>query len=174
MTDTAPILVAVRAMEPGDWPLVRRIYEEGIATAQATFETAAPLEYEQWSSVRLPVCRLVAHREGHHAEVLGWAALSPVSSRPVYRGVAEVGIYVADRARGRGVGKVLMGRLVAAAEEEGIWTLQSSVFPENQATRRLHADFGFREVGYRERIGLHHGGWRDTLLLERRSALTGT
>ena len=113
----------------------------------------------------------MAHPTGDASDVLGWAALSPVSSRPVYRGVAEVGIYVAARARGQGVGRALMGALVAASEAEGIWTLQSAVFPENAATLALHAAFGFREVGRRERIGKHRGVWRDTLLLERRSRL---
>lgn len=165
--------IEVRALGPADWPAVRRAYEEGIATSQATFEVAAPGDYESWSTARLEVCRFVAHRQADTNDVLGWAALSPVSRRPVYRGVAEVGIYVAERARGQGVGRALMGRLIEASEEAGIWTLQSSVFRENVATRRLHAEFGFREVGYRERIGLHHGVWRDTLLLERRSEVTG-
>lgn len=164
----------VRAMRASDWPAVKRAYAEGIATSQATFETAPPEDYETWSAGRLPTCRLVAHPPDDWADVLGWAALSPISSRPVYRGVAEVGIYVAERARGRGVGRALMGALIAASEAAGIWTLQSSVFPENRATRRLHEEFGFREVGYRERIGLHHGVWRDTLLLERRSRVAGT
>lgn len=165
--------VLVREMVPEDWPAVRRAYDEGIATGQATFEVAAPTDHEAWSSGRLEVCRLVAHTRVDLSDVLGWAALSPVSRRPVYRGVAEVGIYVAERARGHGAGRALMRRLIAASEEAGIWTLQSSVFSENAATRRLHAEFGFREVGYRERIGLHHGVWRDTLLLERRSTVVG-
>ena len=165
--------VELRPLAPSDWQAVRRAYAEGIATSQATFETAPPDDYEAWSSGRLQVCRLVAHTPGDESDVLGWAALSPVSNRPVYRGVAELGIYVAERARGQGVGRALMKRLIAESESTGIWTLQSSVFPENRATRRLHAEFGFREVGYRERIGLHHGAWRDTLLLERRSRVAG-
>ena len=158
-------------MTPEDWPGVRSAYLEGIATGQATFEETAPEEYAAWSASRLATCRLVAHPTGDASDVLGWAALSPVSSRPVYRGVAEVGIYVAARARGQGVGRALMGALVAASVAEGIWTLQSAVFPENAATLALHAAFGFREVGRRERIGKHRGVWRDTLLLERRSRL---
>lgn len=161
--------VLVRPLLPEDWPGVRRAYAEGIATGHATFEVEPPDAFDVWSAGKLPVCRLVAHPEGNEAEVLGWAALSPVSSRHVYRGVAEVGIYVAEQARGRGVGGALMAELVATSEEDGIWTLQSAVFPENLATRRLHAAFGFREVGRREKIGKLHGVWRDTLLLERRS-----
>lgn len=156
-------------LTPADWPAVRAIYEEGITTGNATFETAAP-EWPAWDAARLPCCRLVARRG---RRVLGWAALSPVSSRAVYRGVAEVSIYVAAAARGQGVGRLLMGGLVAASEEAGLWTLQAGIFPENAASLALHRALGFRVVGRRERLGLLHGVWRDALLLERRSDRAG-
>jgi phosphinothricin acetyltransferase len=152
-------------MNPEDWPAVRSIYEEGIATKVATFETAAP-DYAAWDESHLSHSRIVAH---HGDEITGWAALLPTSKRHVYRGVAEINIYVAERHRGQGVGDALMRELIAQATEAGIWTLQSVIFPENEATRRLHARHGFREVGRRERIGRMDGEWRDTLLLERRS-----
>lgn len=153
-------------MRERDWPAVRAIYQEGIATGQATFETAAP-EWEVWDAGHRPDCRLVA-RQGE--QVIGWAALSPVSRRAVYRGVAEVSIYVAETARGRGVGRALLAALIEASEAAGVWTLQASVFSENEASVALHLSWGFRVVGRRERIGLHHGVWRDTLMLERRSS----
>lgn len=163
--------VRVRAMVAEDWPAVRAIYGEGLATGQASFEAAAPEAWATWTAGKLGVGRSVA--EGG-AGVVGFTALSPVSARPVYAGVAEVSVYVAARARGRGVGRALLERLVADAEAAGMWTLQSSVFPENAATLALHAACGFRTVGRRERIARHHGVWRDTLLLERRSAVVGT
>lgn len=156
-------------MRETDWPAVRAIYQEGIATGQATFETAAP-EWEVWDAGHRPDCRLVA-RQGE--QVIGWAALSPVSRRAVYRGVAEVSIYVAEAARGRGVGQALLAALIEASEAAGVWTLQASVFSENEASVALHLSWGFRVVGRRERIGLHHGVWRDTLMLERRSSKAG-
>ncbi|HEU0185011.1 MAG TPA: GNAT family N-acetyltransferase [Blastocatellia bacterium] len=155
----------IDSMRPRDWESVRAIYLEGIATGQATFETEAP-DWEQWDSSHLPQCRLVA-RNGD--AVLGWAALSPVSKRQVYAGVAEVSVYVASAARGGGVGRALMRALIEASEQRGVWTLQSSVFPENHASVTLHLNYGFREVGRRERIARHHGVWRDTVILERRS-----
>lgn len=164
MNDTPPRIGPLR---PGDWPAVRAIYEEGIATGDATFETTAPA-WEAWDAGHLEAARLVA-RIGER--VVGWAALSPISGRAVYRGVAEVSVYVAQDARGRRVGAALMEALTAAAAETGIWTLQASVFPENDATLRLHARAGFRVVGRRERIACLHGRWRDTLLLERRLAV---
>lgn len=156
-------------MRETDWPAVRAIYQEGIATGQATFETAAP-EWEVWDAGHRPDCRLVA-RQGE--QVIGWAALSPVSRRAVYRGVAEVSIYVAEAARGRGVGRALLAALIEASEAAGVWTLQASVFSENEASVALHLSWGFRVVDRRERIGLHHGVWRDTLMLERRSSKAG-
>jgi phosphinothricin acetyltransferase len=157
----------IAPLTPADWPAVRAIFEEGIATGNATFETAAS-EWPEWDAKHLPDCRLVA---SHAGEILGWAALSPVSARPVYRGVAEVSVYVAARARGRGIGKALLAALIAESERHGIWTMQAGIFPENTASIRLHRKAGFRIVGRRERIGCLRGTWRDTVLLERRSAI---
>lgn len=159
----------IDAMRAEDWGQVRSIYLEGIATGHATFETDAPA-WEAWDAGHLREPRLVA-RDG--AEVLGWAALSPVSSRCVYGGVAEVSVYVGESGRGRGVGRALLEALVAESERRGIWTLQAGVFPENAASVRIHLRCGFREVGRRERIGKLKGVWRDTLLLERRSKKAG-
>src|SRR5215467_7865586 len=159
----------IDSMRPRDWEFVRAIYLEGIATGQATFETEAP-DWERWDTGHLPQCRLVI-RNGDG--VLGWAALSPVSKRRVYAGVAEVSVYVAASARGLGVGGALMRALIEASERQGVWTLQSSVFPENHASVALHFKYGFREVGRRERIARHHGVWRDTVILERRSRVVG-
>jgi L-amino acid N-acyltransferase YncA len=156
-------------MRPQDWEFVRAIYLEGIATGQATFETEAP-DWECWDAGHLPQCRFVA-RNGDR--VLGWAALSPVSGREVYAGVAEVSVYIAASARGRGVGGALMRALIEASERHGVWTLQSSIFPENLASVALHLKHGFHEVGRRERIARHHGVWRDTVVLERRSRGVG-
>lgn len=156
-------------MTADDWGAVREIYREGIATGNATFEKTVP-DWEKWDAGHLPHCRLLA-RSGD--EALGWAALSAVSGRAVYAGVAEVSVYVAEPARGRGVGTLLLSTLVAASEENGIWTLQASIFPENSASMALHQRCGFRVVGTRERIGFMDGRWRDTVLLERRSAIVG-
>jgi phosphinothricin acetyltransferase len=156
-------------MTPADWPFVRSIYEEGLATGHATFETVAP-DWPAWDAAHRPDCRLLAHRNG---AIVGWAALAPVSGRPVYAGVAEVSIYVAASARGQGVGRTLLAALIEASEAAGIWTLQASIFPENEASIALHLACGFRIVGRRERPGRHHGIWRDTLLLERRSSRVG-
>ncbi len=157
-------------MTATDWPSVRSIYEEGIATGNATFEAAAP-DWPEWDARHLPHSRLVARADG---AVLGWAALSPVSSRCVYGGVAEVSIYVAARARGQGVGRALLAALIAESEHQGIWTLQAGIFPENLPSIALHRRAGFRVVGVRERIGCLRGTWRDTVLLERRSASCGS
>ena len=144
------------------------IYEEGMRSGDATFETEVP-EWERWDAAHLPGHRLVAELDG---EVVGWAALGPVSERCVYRGVVEDSVYVAERARGRGVGRALLNELVQRAEQDGIWTVQAGVFPENGASLRLHETCGFRRVGVRERIGKRDGVWRDVVLLERRSELT--
>ena len=156
-------------MRPKDWEAVRAIYLEGIATGNSTFEQSAP-DWKTWDQGHLPSCRLVA-RAGN--EVLGWTALSPVSRRQVYAGVAEFSIYVAERARGRGIGTALLKALIEASEREGIWTLQSGIFPENTASLQLCRRFGFRMVGTRERIGCMAGRWRDVVLLERRSNIVG-
>jgi L-amino acid N-acyltransferase YncA len=161
--------VTVEEMRPADWERVRAIYLEGIATGDATFESDAP-EFEAWDAAHLKACRLVA-REGD--EVLGWAALSPVSSRCVYGGVAEVSVYVAESARGRGLGRALLASLVEESERAGLWTLQAGVLAENGASIRLHERCGFRVVGKRERLGKLKGVWRDVVLLERRSEIAG-
>jgi phosphinothricin acetyltransferase len=158
-------------MRADDWPQVRAIYLEGIATGDATFEQTAP-EWEKWDAEHLPGLRVVA-RAKDHPEIFGWAALSAVSSRCVYAGVAEVSIYVAERARGMGVGGRLLSRLIADSEAAGIWTLQAGIFPENSASIALHQRAGFRVVGRRERPGQMNGRWRDVALLERRSSTVG-
>jgi L-amino acid N-acyltransferase YncA len=156
-------------MSAADWPAVERIWEEGIATGHATFETETPT-WKEFDAARLPQHRIVAEDDG---EVIGWAALSPVSRRPCYEGVAEHSVYVAEAARGHGVGRALMDALLSSAEAAGIWTIQTSIFPENAASLALHERVGFRVVGRRERIAKLDGAWRDTLFLERRSASVG-
>lgn len=152
-----------------DWTAVQKIFDEGIRTGDATFETSTP-EWAQWDAGHLPTCRLVARAGG---EILGWAALSPVSSRRCYAGVAEASLYIAERARGRGVGTRLLGALIEASERAGIWSLQSSTFPENTASLALQQRHGFRIIGRRERIACRDSRWRDVVLLERRSAVAG-
>jgi L-amino acid N-acyltransferase YncA len=159
----------ITAMRSDDWPAVRDIYSEGIATGNATFETETP-EWEKWDHGHLQDCRLVARDS---QRILGWAALSPVSSRRVYSGVAEVSVYVASAARGRGMGKLLLQSLVEQSERCGIWTLQAGIFPENVPSIALHKSCGFREVGLRQKLGQRGGIWRDVLLLERRSSTVG-
>jgi phosphinothricin acetyltransferase len=162
--------VTLRPLVAADWDVVRAIYREGIDSGDATFETSVP-EWDTWDASRLEVVRIVAEADGR---VVGFAALSPTSKRPVYAGVAEVMVYVASDARGRGIGGVLVRALVEASEEAGIWTLQASIFPENEASIRAHLRVGFREVGRRERIAqFHDGRWRDTVVLERRSSVVG-
>jgi phosphinothricin acetyltransferase len=155
----------IRALTPADWPAVEAIYAEGIATGEATFETTPP-SWKEFDAGRWPDHRLVAVEDG---EVVGWAAVSPASARACYAGVAEHSVYVAETARGRGVGQALLEALVASADAAGIWTIQTSIFPENAASVALHEWAGFTVVGRRERIAKLHGIWRDTLLLERRS-----
>jgi L-amino acid N-acyltransferase YncA len=161
--------LSIEPLTEGDWAEVRQIYLEGIATGNATVAQTAP-DWTDWDAGHLHVCRLVARStEG----VRGWAALSPVSTRCVYGGVAEISVYVAERARRRGVGSRLLRRIVADSEAAGIWTLQAGIFPENTASIRLHEAAGFRVVGTRERLGCMNGRWRDVVLMERRSAVTG-
>jgi len=152
-------------MTRDDWPAVEAIYAEGIATGHATFETAAP-GWDEFDRGRHCEHRFVAVESG---VVVGWAALSPTSARACYAGVAEHSVYVTESARGRGVGRALMNALVESADASGIWTIQTSIFPDNEASVALHERLGFRVVGRRERIAQLNGVWRDTLLLERRS-----
>jgi len=165
--------VVVRPMRESDWPEVQRIYAEGIATGQATFEVEAP-DWPRFDASRLPSHRLVA--QGPNGGILGWAAASAVSGRPVYAGVVEHSIYVAEAARGLRIGSTLLRTLIASTEEDGIWTIQASVFPENEYSLKLHLAHGFRVVGRRERIarmahGPAAGQWRDTILIERRTGV---
>ena len=160
---------SIRPMAPPDWPGVRAVYLEGIATGNATFETEAP-QWDRWDAAHSAACRLVAENAG---AVLGFAALSPVSARRVYAGVAEISVYVAEQARGSGIGGALLSELVRASEAAGLWTLQAGIFPENHASLRLHQKCGFRVLGVRERVGCMAGRWRDVVLLERRSATAG-
>jgi len=159
----------IRNLRNIDAETVLDIYQQGLDSGEASFETDAP-DWQTWQAKYHPFCRLVWEQDGKPA---GWAALAPVSVRDCYRGVAEVSIYVADRYLGQGIGSRLMAALIEAAENNGIWSLYSSIFPENQATRKLHLRHGFREVGIRERIAQRDGRWRDTLILERRSAKVG-
>jgi len=163
------MIQVIEAMRPDDWPAVRTIYEEGILTGSATFETTAPA-WDAWNNSHLACCRLAARVEGR---VAGWAALSPISSRKAYSGVAEISLYVAGWARGQGVGKALLEDLIRESEKAGIWTLQATTFAENIASQNLHRSFGFREVGRRERIAQRDGIWHDTVILERRSKTFG-
>ena len=161
-----PDEIVIDLLESRHWEAAAEIYREGIATGNATFEIAVP-RWADWDRAHLPGLRLVAHRNG---EVVGWAALSAVSERCVYGGVAEDSVYVTERARHQGVGRALLERLIAASEQAGIWTIQTGIFPENPASLRLHQVVGFRVVGTRERLGKLDGVWRDVVLLERRSA----
>jgi phosphinothricin acetyltransferase len=160
--------MTIRDLWPDDWPAVRAIYEEGIRSGDATFETETP-SWERWDAAHSQL-RIVAERDG---AVVGWAALSPVSDRCCYEGVGEVSVYVAEAARGAGLGRSLLEELVERSEQAGYWTLSAGVFPENDASVRLHKACGFREVGIRERLGELGGVWRDVVLLERRSAVVG-
>jgi phosphinothricin acetyltransferase len=159
----------IRNMEPADWSQVGRIYEEGIATGYATFETRVPT-YTDWDAAHVDSCRFIAESAG---KILGCAALSPVSGRCVYGGVAEVSVYVGNDSRGKGVGQALMKALVDHSESEGFWTLQAGIFPENRGSIGLHEKMGFRFLGRREKIGKLNGVWYDNLIFERRSKKVG-
>jgi phosphinothricin acetyltransferase len=161
--------VRISAMQPDDWPTVEEIYRQGIATGNATFEIESPA-WERWNANHHPHSRLVARNE---QQIVAWAALSPVSARRVYAGVAEVSIYVADVARGKGIGRALLAALIEQSERNGMWVLQAGIFPENKSSIALHKSCGFREVGLRERIGKLGGIWRNVVLLERRSQIAG-
>lgn len=162
-------MVQIQLLQEDHWKRVEAIYREGINTGQATFLQTVPDWYE-WDRGHLSHSRIVALVNG---DVVGWAALSPVSQRPHYLGVAEVSVYVCEPMRGKKVGTVLLSALICRSEENGIWTLQSSIFPENTASVRLHEACGFRVMGRRERIAQQNGAWRDTLILERRSKIVG-
>ena len=154
----------VRPLQQQDYPAVAAVFAEGIATGRATFETTVPT-WEEWDAAHLPAHRFVAELDG---DVVGWTAVVPYSRRSVYRGVGEESVYVAERARGRGVGRALLDAVIESARAGGLWTLQAGIFPDNEASLELHRRVGFREVGVRERIGQLDGAWRDVLLLELR------
>jgi L-amino acid N-acyltransferase YncA len=164
----------IEAMKPEDWEQVKAIYEEGIATENATFEPVVP-DWEKWDSSHVAEPRLVVKVE---ARVAAWAALSRVSARKVYAGIAEVSIYVGEKFRGRGIGDALLAALVNASEKAGFWTLQGGIFPENTVSIELHKKHGFRVLGIREKVGKMafgrlQGKWRDVALMERRSKVAG-
>ena len=163
--------LVIRPMTPGDAGQVLAIYQAGLDGGQASFETVAP-RWAEFDAARLPGHRHVA-ADASTGQVLGWVAASAVSSRRVYAGVIEHSLYVDAAHHGRGVGSALLAALIASTEAAGIWTIQSGVFPENGASLRLHQRAGFRVVGMRERVGRHHGRWRDTVLIERRSKVAG-
>ncbi|KRB60002.1 phosphinothricin acetyltransferase [Flavobacterium sp. Root186] len=157
----------IRKLTPEDWQQVELIYQKGIDTGNATFQTSTP-SWEYWDNSHLKSCRIVVENDRH---IIGWAALTPVSSRCVYAGVGEVSVYVDPAHSGKGIGLILLNELVKQSEAEGIWTLQAGIFPENTASLRIHEKAGFRILGIREKIGKQNGIWRDTALLERRSPL---
>lgn len=163
--------ILIKSLESRDWEVLREIYLEGLATGEATFETVAPTQAE-WNTGHLSFGRIGAYSVPNE-RLIGWAALSRVSKRQAYVGVAEVSVYVAAAARGKGVGRALLGALILESESNGIWTLQASIFPENQASLKLHESLGFRTVGQRERISKLNGVWRNTVILERRSKVVG-
>ena len=159
----------IKQITEQDYPEIATIYLSGIATGNATFQTDAPT-WKDWDAGHLQTCRIAAY-EGR--QMLGWAALTPVSSRCVYAGVAEVSVYVDEQQRGKGVGKILLNELIKESEAVGLWTLQAGIFPENTSSIKLHEQCGFRVIGYREKIGSMKGVWRDNMILERRSNVTG-
>lgn len=161
--------IFLRSMKSGDWDDVADIYKQGIDSGNATFQKEVPTA-ENWDNDHVKSCRFVAVVDN---KIVGWAALTKVSGRCVYAGVAEVSLYVAEAFRGQKIGTQLLGRLISESENENFWTLQAGIFPENEASLRIHEQLGFRKIGYRERIGQMDGKWRDTVLLERRSEKVG-
>lgn len=159
--------IHIRIMTNQDWPFIKHIYLEGIATGNATFDTEVTNEWQSWSQKHLPIGRYVAEM---NQKIFGWVMLSPISNRCAHQGVAEVSIYVAEEGRGKKIGSALLEKVIQEAEQNGLWTLQAQIFPENVASIRLHQKCGFREVGYREKIGRLNGKWRNVVLLERRSS----
>ena len=162
-------MITFSTLLPEHWDAVRSIYEEGIKTGNATFQQSTP-GWEEWNNSHLIHSRIVALVDD---EVAGWAALTPVSGRCVYAGVGEVSVYVAEKFRGQKIGNTLLQELIKQSESNNIWTLQAGIFPENESSIKIHADNGFRTVGYREKIGQMNGVWRDTVLMERRSSVVG-
>ncbi len=162
-------MVEIQQMKPSDWLAVADIYKQGIETGMATFETTVP-QWEQWNENHIESCRLIAKINDN---TVGWAALSAVSSRCVYGGVAEVSVYVSSLLRGKKIGEYLLKNLIDQSEEQGYWTLQSGIFPENLSSIRLHEKLGFRKIGYKERIGQLDGDWKDNILMEKRSNKKG-
>lgn len=156
-------------LESTHWDEVKEIYQEGIETGEATFETNSP-SWKEWDNSHHSFCRFVILDSN---KVAGWAALLPVSKREVYRGVAEVSIYIGKKYRGKGIGKILLSHLISESESQNIWTLQATLFRENEASYKLHENLGFREIGFREKPAKLHGRWRDTVTLERRSKVVG-
>jgi L-amino acid N-acyltransferase YncA len=162
--------IVFRQMVANDWSDVAEIYRQGIETGNATFQVQVP-SWEEWDKEHLKACRIVAVNEN---KIVGWAALSPVSGRCVYAGVAEVSVYVSNSFKGQQIGTKLLERLISESEQQGLWTLQAGIFSENIPSLQIHKSLGFREVGYREKIGKMNGIWRNTVLLERRSKTIGT
>lgn len=161
--------VEIKHINPEDWPSIAKIYKQGIDTGIATFETEVPSQ-EHWDYAHINACRLAAWIENH---LVGWAALSPVSGRCVYGGVAEVSVYVDTERQGMGIGSKLLEHLITESEQEGFWTLQSGIFPQNMASINLHKKLGFRTIGYRQKVGKLKGIWYDNVLMERRSKIIG-
>ena len=162
-------MITISTMLPQHWEAVKTIYEQGIATGNATFQTTAP-SYQSWDDAHIKTCRLVATLNN---EIVGWAALTAVSSRCVYEGVAEVSVYIATNARGKNIGSTLLQELITKSEQHNFWTLQSGIFPENKASIAIHEKNGFRHIGYREKISKMDNLWRDNVIMERRSTIIG-
>jgi phosphinothricin acetyltransferase len=161
--------IVFRPMKKDDWISVAEIYRQGIESGNATFQRDIPT-WDEWNQGHINTCRIVVSIDN---EIAGWAALTPVSGRCVYAGVAEVSVYVSNQFKGQKIGTRLLERLISESEKEGYWTLQASIFPENKASLKIHYNLGFRNVGFREKIGKMNDIWRDTILLERRSKKAG-